>query len=100
MEENGKKGTYIEIYPPILKDIKEYCKINNLKLTEYINELLKKGLIREKFGDKPPIFNTIKEIENKIEVSTIEKTEEENKGEVIEEKVKKETKRVRNIKTY
>jgi hypothetical protein len=34
-------------------DIKEYCKLNGIKATEFVNNILKKGLMTEKYGNKP-----------------------------------------------
>ncbi len=38
-------------------DIKEYCKLNGIKATEFVNNILKKGLMVEKYGDKPLFGN-------------------------------------------
>ena len=34
-------------------EIKEYCKLNNLKMGEFINELLRKAFNIEKYGISP-----------------------------------------------
>lgn len=47
------EGTYIEINKLLIKDIKEYCSLNDLKLTDFINSLLKDAFMKEKYGDSP-----------------------------------------------
>ena len=38
-------------------DIKEYCKLNGIKVKEFVNNILKKGLMVEKYGEKPLFGN-------------------------------------------
>lgn len=35
------------------KDIKEYCNLNNLKINDFVNFLLKKAFLEEKYGKSP-----------------------------------------------
>lgn len=58
-------------------EIKEYCKLNNLKMGEFINELLRKAFNIEKYGISPfyPVESKVKE-EEIIASSMIEKEEE------------------------
>lgn len=78
----------IEISEKLFKDIEKYCELNELKVNEYIEDLLKKSFTVEKYGDRPviskthkkngePINETIKELINEpINTDTVEKTEE------------------------
>lgn len=40
----------------LLREIKGYCELNGLNVEEYVNYLLKKAFMIEKYGDKPSIF--------------------------------------------
>lgn len=47
----------IEIDNKLIKDIKEYCLINNIQNpSKYVTKLLKKAFMEEKYGKKPDIF--------------------------------------------
>lgn len=69
----------IEIDKKLHKEIKEYCRLNNLVMKEYVNSLLKKAFTADKFGDTPfkkveevkPILST--DYETPEPVETIEK---------------------------
>lgn len=43
----------IELDKKLHKDIKEYCQINGLVMKDFVNKLLKKAFMVEKYGDKP-----------------------------------------------
>lgn len=43
----------IEIDKRLHQDIKEYCKLNGLVMKDFVNKLLKKAFMVEKYGDKP-----------------------------------------------
>ena len=47
-------------------EIKEYCKLNDLKVNSFINELLKKAFMREKYGEAP--FNVKPKISTELNV--------------------------------
>lgn len=34
-------------------DIREYCKLNGLKTIDFVDKILRKGFMTEKYGDKP-----------------------------------------------
>lgn len=53
---------YKNIDENILKEIYEYCDINNISYSNFINEKLKNSIIIEKYGEKPPFFNVEKQI--------------------------------------
>lgn len=48
----------MEIEKKLYSEIKEYCKLNQLKIGDFINDLLKKAFNIEKFGEAPPFFIT------------------------------------------
>lgn len=50
----------IEIDRKLHKEIKEYCRLNNLIMKEYVNSLLKKAFTADKFGDTP--FKKVEEV--------------------------------------
>lgn len=50
----------IEIDRKLHKEIKEYCRLNNLVMKEYVNSLLKKAFTADKFGDTP--FKKVEEV--------------------------------------
>ncbi len=43
----------VQIEDELYNDIKEYCKLNKLKIGSFINEILKKSFLVEKYGDTP-----------------------------------------------
>jgi hypothetical protein len=43
----------VEIDKRLYQEIKDYCKLNNLIIKDFINKLLKKAFTIEKYGDKP-----------------------------------------------
>ena len=43
----------IELDKKLHKDIKEYCQLNGLVMKDFVNKLLKKAFMVEKYGDKP-----------------------------------------------
>jgi len=43
----------IEIKDKLYKDIESYCTLNELDFNDYVNNLLKKTFMEEKYGDRP-----------------------------------------------
>ena len=43
----------VEIDKRLYQEIKDYCKLNNLVIKDFINKLLRKSFTIEKYGDKP-----------------------------------------------
>lgn len=67
----------IEIDNKLIKDIKEYCLINNIQNpSKYVTKLLKKAFMEEKYGKKPDIF--VKQEQEKENVSIEANIKEEN----------------------
>lgn len=79
-------------------DIKEYCKLNGIKVTEFVNNILKKGLMVEKYGDKPLFGNQTGKVKVKkviyytFSVPIVENTAENN------EQLTDENKKVRRTR--
>ena len=46
----------VEIKNKLYKDISNYCKANHLVIKEYVNQLLTKQFMVDKYGDKPGIY--------------------------------------------
>ena len=49
----------VEIDKRLYQEIKDYCKLNNLVIKDFVNKLLKKAFIIEKYGDRPFSENNI-----------------------------------------
>lgn len=56
----------VQIEDELYNNIKDYCKLNNLKITSYVNELLKKEHMISLYGESP-FDNFQKKITNNIE---------------------------------
>lgn len=52
------------IQQKLLKDIKSYCEINNIDINKFINTILKKAFLIEKYGEAP---NILKQNNKKID---------------------------------
>ena len=80
----------IEIDIKLIKDIEEYCSINNIENpSKYVTKLLKKAFMEEKYGTKPDIFNTQEKEKPSIkQISPIETNIKEEKVNFVEEVVK------------
>lgn len=65
----------VNINEDLYKDIRKYCKLNKLTVSVFINDLLKKGFMVEKYDDAPPFFKKKQEekIESVIVTGTIKK---------------------------
>lgn len=96
----------------LLDDITSYCKLNNIEIKEFINQLLKKAFMVEKYGDRPMskekgIFDsTIKEEPQESEVKpkrkytrkkVVKNIVVDEQGETLEEE-KQEVKEVKKTK--
>lgn len=102
----------MEIDKELYKEIKEYCDLNGIKPKEYVNSLLRKAFIEDKYGKTPfnrPTSEMTEEAKEKTEEVTVttfipkEKIEEEAReilknDEVIEEIVKGKQEEVKSKK--
>lgn len=80
----------IEIDIKLIKDIEEYCSINNIENpSKYVTKLLKKAFMEDKYGKKPDIF--VKQEKEKVSIETTSSTEtniKEEKVNFVEEVIK------------
>lgn len=62
-----EKKHMIQVKNTLYNDIKEYCDLNNLKVNIFINELIEKSFLIEKYGSSP--FNNFREkINDTVEI--------------------------------
>jgi hypothetical protein len=79
----------LEIDKKLYNDIKEYCKLNGLKVGVFINNLLRKAFNIEKYGNTPFSINNGTVFDDTLYNNKEEKKVEDMKEiapEVIEEK--------------
>ena len=77
----------------LLLDIESYCKINELNTEEFVNDLLKRAFMIEKYGEKPPFMVKSENTPKKVEIQTVPEDFDDKKYEekVTEVKDKQET---------
>ena len=80
----------IEIKDKLYKSIKEYCEVNDLVFNDYINQLLQKEFMLDKYGERPSVIKPIEETPKIIEITVEEKPKEEGKETKTRIKEKKE----------
>lgn len=87
------KTNKVKIDEKLYSNIFEYCKINGLEIEEYVNNLLKKNFMIDKYGERPSYSQQVivsnepvKNIEEVIEENNIQ-TSEKNSVCATEEKV-------------
>jgi hypothetical protein len=80
----------IEIDIKLIKDIEEYCSINDIENpSKYVTKLLKKAFMEDKYGKKPDIFVKQEKEKDSIKpTSSIETNIKEEKVNFVEEVVK------------
>lgn len=80
----------IEIDNKLIKDIEEYCLINDIQNpSKYVTKLLKKAFMEEKYGKKPDIFVKQEKENDYIKPTTPTETNiKEEKVNFVEEVVK------------
>ena len=49
----------MEIEKRLLSDISSYCSLNDLDEDKYINSILKKAFMTDKYGDRPEIYGSV-----------------------------------------
>lgn len=77
----------IEIKDKLYKSINEYCIFNGINTLSYINDLINKGYMIDKYGDKPSILQ--KESNNKKEEEKVDIIVVDDIPKNIEEKPKR-----------
>ena len=79
----------VNIDDKLYQEIREYCRLNKLTISVFVNDLLKKTFLVEKYDDAPPFFKKKEpEIETvQVDLNKIkeEKTPEEFKQEYLAE---------------
>lgn len=102
----------VTIKDRLFKDIQSYCSINGLDIETYINDILKKSFMIEKYGEKPcvkPVKEKTESINESIKTEIVETkktkpiqivkikqediTEREETAEPVKEKHRKLTKK-------
>lgn len=48
-----------QINTRLLKDISQYCEMNSIDLEKFVNDILRKGFMLEKYGERPGIVNDV-----------------------------------------
>ena len=65
-------------------DIREYCKLNGLKPIDFVDGIIRKGFMTEKYGDKPMFGGQLKKTAMKktvyytFSLPVVEKNEQKN----------------------
>jgi hypothetical protein len=75
----------MEIENKLYNEIKDYCKLNDLKIGDFINGLLRKAFNIEKYGEKPPFFAPTTPVSEEHVAKIVDKVKTD-----MEEIVKKE----------
>lgn len=79
----------VNIEDKLYQDIKEYCKLNKLTISVFVNDLLKKNFMVEKYNDAPPFFKKkepeIETVRTDLKKVLKEKTPEEFEQEYLAE---------------
>ena len=93
----------MDINNKLLLDIESYCKINELNTEEFVNDLLKRAFMIEKYGEKPPFMVKSENTPKKVEIQTVpedfdDKKYEEKVTEIKEEQETNEYKLVEKPK--
>ena len=96
---NSEKHTIL-IDEILYQDIKEYCELNNIKTNVFINKILKKSFMIEKFGESP--FENIKKqkdiIETNVQDNNSFKKEEIKEKPYINDAIEEKTKETSILK--
>lgn len=75
----------MDINNKLLLDIESYCKINELNTEEFVNDLLKRAFMIEKYGEKPPFMVKSENTPKKVEIQTIVGTDMNGENETVPE---------------
>jgi len=83
----------VQISDKLYKDIFAYCELNQLETSTFIEDLLKKYFIIEKYGSRPAIFEKTDKPEETVVVEKKPEPKVETKEELVEIEVPKEVKK-------
>ncbi len=61
-----KERVQVSVDRKLYNQIKEYCSLNDLKISAYIDELLKDAFMRDKYGERP-FDQKVETVETKFE---------------------------------
>ena len=79
----------VNIEDKLYEEIREYCRLNKLTISVFVNDLLKKNFMVEKYDDAPPFFKKkepdVESIPVDVKKIVEEKTPEEFKQEYLAE---------------
>lgn len=82
----------VSIGRKLYDSIREYCDLNGLQVKEYVNTLLSKAFMEDKYGTAPPVVSKKKREVPVVEEPTPVKVEKKVVEIVVEEEPKKEEK--------
>lgn len=75
----------VNIEDKLYESIKDYCKLNKLTIGTFINDLLKKNFMVEKYDDAPPFFKKKEPEIEPIQSDIIKKMVEEKTPQEFEQ---------------
>lgn len=76
----------IKLEEKIIKNIKDYCILNNIDdVSKYVNKLLKKAFMEEKYGKKPDIFNAQEKENLSTKPTSLIETNIKEENDIMEE---------------
>ena len=59
----------------LMRDIEQYCGLNGLDIESYVNRLLRRAFMVDKYGERPrPLASVGKKIEEKADEKSVEYT--------------------------
>ena len=67
----------VNVEDRLYQDIKEYCRLNKLTISVFINDLLKKSFMVEKYDDAPPFFKKKEPETVRVERKSLEEFRDE-----------------------
>ena len=51
----------VNVEDKLYREIKEYCRLNKLTIGAFVNDLLRKNFMVEKYDEMPPFFKKVRE---------------------------------------
>ena len=75
----------VNIEDKLYEEIREYCRLNKLTISVFVNDLLKKNFMVEKYDDAPPFFKKKEPEIEPIQVDIVKKMVEEKTPQEFEQ---------------
>lgn len=75
----------VNIDDKLYEEIREYCRLNKLTISVFVNDLLKKNFMVEKYDEAPPFFKKKESDIEPIQVDIVKKMVEENTPQEFEQ---------------